>query len=374
LYAITIIDREDILLPGEGSLLQLLFLDTLYFTTIAEFFKLSQHHNIRGKKILITGGAGFIGSSLAKRLIAENEVVLFDSLARNSLKTKEFKNHKNLRLIQGDIQDAAAVKNAAVGCQIIVHAAAVAGINATIRNPVHTMRVNMVGTLNTLDAAVASGGVERFIDFSTSEVFGPYAFCVGENDSTVIGSVGEARWTYAVSKLAGEHLSHAFFKQYGLPIVLLRPFNVYGPGQVGEGAMQIFVRQALRNENIYIFGDGSQIRAWCFIDDFIDCLTACIENPKAVGEVFNVGNSRAVTTILMLARMIIRELGSSSKILFKEALSADIELRIPKVDKMQNILNLTAKVELEEGIALFANWVKQYEADLPALSPIFRAS
>ena len=102
-----------------------------------------------------------------------------------------------------------------------------------------------------------------------------------EDSDTVSGSAGEARWVYAVSKLAGEHLAHAYFKQYGFPVVTVRPFNVYGPGQTGEGALQIFIKRALKNDDIYVNGDGSQIRAWCYVDDFVDCLLMCIEDPKS---------------------------------------------------------------------------------------------
>ncbi|HOU37240.1 MAG TPA: SDR family oxidoreductase, partial [Candidatus Omnitrophota bacterium] len=120
--------------------------------------------------------------------------------------------------------------------------------------------------------------VERFIDFSTSEVFGSMAYKSSETDQTVSGSAGEARWTYAVSKLAGEHLAHAYFRQYNLPTVTLRPFNVYGPGQTGEGAIQVFIKKAIKNETIHINGDGNQIRAWCYVDDFVDGSVRCIED------------------------------------------------------------------------------------------------
>ncbi len=143
------------------------------------------------------------------------------------------------------------------------------------------------------------------------------------------GAVGEARWTYAVSKLAGEHLTHAYFKQHGLPTVTVRPFNVYGPGQTGEGALSIFVRKALKNEDILIFGDGTQIRAWCYVDDMVEGVLCALEHPNACGESFNIGNARAVTTIYGLAQAVCRVVGSSSRIVFRNQLSADIELRIP---------------------------------------------
>jgi len=244
------------------------------------------------------------------------------------------------------------------GAEVVIHTAGIAGIDTVIKKPVNTMRVNMMGTANALEAAKRNGVSDRFVDFSTSEVFGSMAFKSSEQDETVSGSAGEARWTYAVSKLAGEHLAHAYYTQHDLPVVTVRPFNVYGPGQTGEGAIQIFIKKALKNEDIFIHGDGNQIRAWCFVDDFVECIFRCLDNDKAVGESFNIGNSRAVITILGLAQTVCRVLGSSSKIIFKEALSADIALRIPSVDKSVEILGFKAKVDLEEGIARTAEWMK----------------
>ena len=125
------------------------------------------------------------------------------------------------------------------GHDIVIHAAGIAGIDTVIKSPTKTMNVNMIGTANCLKAAHENSIKDRFIDFSTSEVFGSHAFRSSENDQTVAGSSGEARWTYAVSKLAGEHLSHAYYREYNLPTVSVRPFNIYGPGQTGEGAIQI---------------------------------------------------------------------------------------------------------------------------------------
>jgi UDP-glucose 4-epimerase len=244
------------------------------------------------------------------------------------------------------------------GADVVVHAAGIAGIDTVILDPVRTMRVNMIGTANALEAAKVNGVKDRFIDFSTSEVFGSMAFRSSEDDQTVSGSAGEARWTYAVSKLAGEHLALAYFRQYKLPVVTVRPFNVYGPGQTGEGAMQIFIKRALKDEVIKIDGDGNQIRAWCYVDDFVDCLIRCIEDPKAIGESFNIGNARAVITILGLAESVLRVLKSDSSIVFEPPLSADIAIRIPSVEKASKTLGFKAKIDLEEGIKRTAEWIK----------------
>ena len=223
------------------------------------------------------------------------------------------------------------------------------------------MQVNIIGTANALEAAKVNGIKERFIDFSTSEIFGSYAYKSTEQDTAVAGSVGEARWVYAVSKLAGEHLAHAYYKEFNLPVVTVRPFNVYGPGQTGEGALQIFIKRALKNEDIYIYGDGTAIRAWCYVDDFVDCLIRCIEDPKAIGESFNLGNARTVITTLGLAQSVCRVLKSDSKIIFKDALSADIEMRIPSVVKTKKVLGFEAKVDLDEGIIKTAEYLKNID-------------
>ena len=285
--------------------------------------------------------------------------MLFDNLARNTLQHIMLLDEPNIRLIKGNVLDYATVRDAMRGADIVVHAAAIAGIDTVIKEPVKTMEVNMIGTANVLRAAYEHRIRDRVLDFSTSEVFGSMAYRVSEGMNTVLGSAGEARWVYAVSKLAGEHLAHAYYKQYALPCVTIRPFNIYGPGQTGEGAIQIFIRQALRNEPISIYGDGTQIRAWCYIDDMVEGMLRALESPRAIGESFNIGNSRAITTIFGLAETICRVLKSKSVIVFKEALSADIELRIPETKKADELLGFKAKVDLEEGIRRTAQWYRE---------------
>lgn len=314
---------------------------------------------IKNKKIFISGGAGFIGSTLADRLSVNNEVILYDNLYRNTLKYTELELSKNIHFIQGNILDFDKVKEAMKGSDYVIHAAAIAGIDTVIKKPIQTMEVNMIGTANVLRAAKQNKVEGRFIDFSTSEVFGSNAFRVSEKSNAVTYSAGEARWVYAVSKLASEHLSISYFRQHKLPVTIVRPFNVYGPGQTGEGAIQIFIRKALNNEDIFIYGDGTQIRAWCYIDDFVRGILLAFENDQAVGKSFNIGNSRAITTIYGLAQTICRVLNSNSKILFKEALSADIALRVPDVNRASDVLGFIAEFDLEEGIKRTAEWYRK---------------
>ena len=315
---------------------------------------------IKNKKVFITGGAGFIANTIIKRLVDNNTITVYDNYHRDTLSGSGYSEHKNMNIIKGDVLDKEKLTNAMKGADIVVHAAGIAGIDTVIKDPVRTMNVNMIGTANALDAARINGVKDRFIDFSTSEIFGSMAYKSSEESNTVAGSAGEARWVYAVSKLAGEHLAHAYFKQYQLPTVTVRPFNVYGPGQTGEGAMQIFIKKALKNEDISINGDGSQIRAWCYVDDFVDCLMRCMEDKNAIGESFNIGNARAVITILGLAQTVCRVLDSKSKIIFRDQLSADIELRIPSVEKASQLLGFKAKIDLDEGIVNTAEYFRNF--------------
>jgi UDP-glucose 4-epimerase len=305
---------------------------------------------IHNKKIFITGGTGFIGSTLIGKLVENNQVVAFDNLTRNALQTKPWKDHKNLKMVVGDVLDYDGLVACMDGADIVVHCAAIVGIDTVVKNPVATMRVNMVGSANVLEAASKLDHCERVVCFSTSEVFGTTAFRSSELDKTSIGQVGEARWTYAVSKLAEEHLAIAYYQHQWLPVSVVRPFNVYGPGQVGEGALRTFIQRALKNETIQINGDGTQIRAWCYVDDMVRGTLLCMEHPKAVGESFNIGNQRAITTIYGLANTVIRVLNSNSKIEFVYKEYADVELRIPNVRKAKDLLSFEAEVDLDEGI------------------------
>lgn len=311
------------------------------------------------KTVFITGGAGFIGATIAGRLVKKNKVILYDNLSRNSLSDRPFRNHRNLTLINGDVLDYESLSEAMKGANIVVHCAAIAGIDTVIQKPVHTMRVNMIGSANVLEAASNLPRCERVTCFSTSEVFGQYAFRSSETDNTVMGKVGEARWTYAVSKLAEEHLAISYFKEKGLPVAVVRPFNIYGPGQVGEGAMSIFIQRALKNQPIEVHGDGTQIRAWCYVDDMVDATLLAMEHPRAVGESFNIGNQEAVITIYALAKLIVKTLRSKSEIRFSGRSTVDVELRVPAVKKARELLGFESAVGLEEGIRRTAKYYRK---------------
>jgi UDP-glucose 4-epimerase len=315
---------------------------------------------LSGKRVVITGGAGFIGTTLARRLVEDNEIVAIDNLHRDTLGGTALADHTNFTFVQGDVLDAPFLTEVLKGATHVVHAAAIAGVDSVIESPVRTMRVNLIGTYNALEAALATKDtVERFIEFSTSEVFGTYAFKVDEQHVTTQGSVGEARWTYAVSKLAGEHMAHAYHDELGIPTVSVRPFNVYGPGQVGGGAIRAFIETALAGKNLVIHGDGSQIRAWCYVDDMVEALMLALEHPKAVGESFNVGNARSAVTIYDLALRIKRLTGLEPELVFQPLHYMDVELRIPNVDKARELLGFEASVELDEGLERTIAWYRE---------------
>jgi UDP-glucose 4-epimerase len=311
---------------------------------------------LAGETILITGGAGFIGSTLAGYLLARSNVVVFDNFARDALSGTNYADSPNLRVLRGNVLDPQSVRDAMRGATRVVHCAGITGIDTVVKRPVDTIRVNAIGSANVLQAAAELGTIRRVTCFSTSEVFGQLAFRSEETSPAVLGAAGEARWTYAVSKLTEEHLAYAYFRQYQLPTVSVRPFNVYGPGQVGEGAMRTFIMRALEGEDLTIHGEGTQIRAWCYIDDMVDGILRTLVLDAAVGESFNIGNQRAVVSVYGLASTIVRVLESSSKIRFVPRPSADIDLRIPSIDKARDVLGFEARVDLEDGIQRTAKY------------------
>jgi nucleoside-diphosphate-sugar epimerase len=298
---------------------------------------------LEGSTILITGGAGFIGTALTRRLVDKNRIRVFDNLRRNALKPAGLDTHPNVELVVGDVRDDKQMREATKGCDYVVHMASIAGVDTVMKNPVTTMEVSL----------------KRFIDFSTSEVFGTYAFRVNEGNVTSLGAVGEARWTYAVSKLATEHLAHNYYRQFGLPTCAIRPFNIYGPGQVGEGAIHAFVTRALRGEPILIHNQGDQIRAWCYIDDIVEAVLLALVRDDAIGETFNIGNPRSTVTIYHLARMVVEAAKSKSDIRFVKWDFPDVELRVPDVRKAEQRLGFRAKIDLDVGLLRTIDWYRQ---------------
>ncbi len=315
---------------------------------------------IKGKNIFITGGTGFIGSWLADLLVKENKIWCYDNCRRVSPKIKELRSNKNLTFIKGDILDKAKLKRSIPKkVDIVFHLAAIAGVSSYYKIPFETMSVNLIGTYNMLEL-FKSKDVEAFIDFSTSEVYGKYAKNVKETDDTTQGPVSDLRWTYSTSKIAAEALSHCYYHKYNLPVISVRPFNIYGPFQIGEGAIQIFASNALKGEDIWVNGDGSQVRAWCYIDDFINCVLMSLKmRNKAIGNTYNVGNPGAAVTTLQLAKKIIAITGSNSKIRFRKNVRTDVEYRIPDISKAKRAFGYSPSVGLSEGLKRTIEWYRK---------------
>ena len=280
-------------------------------------------------KIFITGGSGFIGSHLVKALRPDNEVVVYDI--------------KN----DDDISDINSLTFAMRDSDIIIHCAAITGIYSVDKDAHHTMQTNLIGTNNALQAAKVNGA-KLFINFSTSEVYGPHIYNGSEQDMTTQGSIAESRWLYAVSKLAGEYLA----KSYDIPTVSVRPFNVFGPGQIGEGAIMGMVKKAILGEPITVYNDGTQIRSWCYIDDFVDAILLILARQTMFNgnQLFNIGNPQNTITVLNLARLIIKMTDSQSKIEFAPHPGPEVNVRVPSIDHAKSCLGFMPTVTLEGGL------------------------
>lgn len=320
---------------------------------------------ITNKKVLITGGGGFIGTALAERLAKHNEVVLLDrNFERNSFTLSDLKSNKNIRLVEADILDMPEVASVTQGAQIVVHTAAILGVQEVIHNTSYTLEVNYTGTSNLLKAVSSSSGCERVIYLSTSEIFGDTAFRATENGNAVLSSIQDARWCYCISKLAAEQLALGYFREKGLPVVVIRPFNIFGPGRIGDHVVLRFILNALRNKDLKVYGDGTQIRAWCYIDDLCNALLQCIEVEEAVGQAFNIGNARNTLTIYDLAKKVVSLCGSKSQIVFKALDFMDIDIRVPNTSKARDVLGFTPEIELEEGLSRTIEWLKRHADEI----------
>lgn len=316
-------------------------------------------YGIKNSKIFITGGAGFIGTTLAKMLAKHNEVVLFDNLHNNAYQLSGLDAIPGVVLVQGDVRDLDAVKSAMTDdIEYVVHAAAIAGVDTVRADPMRVLEVNVKGTFNVSEAALRLPKLRKFLDFSTSEVFGQHAYNVSEFEINPTVTIGEARWTYAISKLVGEFVVHAHHIKSNMPTVTVRPFNIYGPNQVGVGAIHNFVRRAITGEEITIHDDGSQIRSWCYVDDFVHGILLALGTDKSTGRSYNIGNPRSTVTVYNLARQVIQLAGSSSPIQFKTMNYSDVALRIPNIQAARDDLGFEPQVELEEGLQRTIDWYR----------------
>ena len=317
--------------------------------------------NQRSKEtILITGGAGFIGTHLAERLCDRANVVLFDNFRRDSLSAVPFlRSHPGVRVVNGDVLDEASIAGAMDGASTVLHLAAIAGVSSYYTDPVKTLRVNVLGTVNVLEQCVRQG-VRVFVDFSTSEIFGSMALFVDETSPSGIGPSSDRRWSYATSKLASEQFALRYGEQHGFAAAVVRPFNIYGPRQTGEGAISNFCGAAARGEPLRVIGEGTSLRAWCYVSDLVDAVVAMLDMDDLGGQSFNLGNPAEVDTTIGLARRVAR-LAPGTEIEFKEESGTDVRARVPNITRAQQLLGFEPRVGLDEGIERTLAWFREQE-------------
>lgn len=321
---------------------------------------------ISSKSILVTGGAGYIGSHLVDALVGENSVTVLDNLSTG--KIENIKHHigkKDFNFIKGDVADMETVNKAAGKCDVIIHEAAVVGVKHYVENPLKVLLVNSKGMENVLE--VARKNDAKVVFASTSEVYGKSEkLPLSENGDRLLGPTAIDRWCYSTSKAFDEHLCFGYHKNYSLPVVILRYFNSYGPRADGSDystVIPIFINRVLRDKPPQVHGDGKQTRCFTYISDTIQGTLMGMEEKRAVGEVVNIGTD-VETSIVELAEMVIRACGKSMKPQFISYESfygksyEDIKRRVPAVDKAKRLLGWKPKVKLEEGLKQTVAWYK----------------
>ncbi len=302
--------------------------------------------------ILITGGAGFIGSHLCDRLIAEgHRVTALDDLSTGSTENiAHLQNNQLFSFVHGSIFDYKLMEKIISSSDAVIHLAAAVGVKLIVKKPIHTILTNIRGTEIVLD--LCGKYKKRLLMASTSEVYGKSTkFPFKENDDMVLGPTTKSRWSYACSKAIDEFLALAYFKEKNLSVTILRFFNTVGPRQTGKWGMVIptFVGQALTNNPITVYGDGSQKRCFCSVKDCVEYIVRILPLNQSYGEVYNIGNPSEIS-ILELAKLIKDRCNSSSPIVhipYDEAYETgfeDMERRLPDISK---VVELTGYKPLE---------------------------
>jgi nucleoside-diphosphate-sugar epimerase len=309
------------------------------------------------KRVLVTGGAGFIGFSLVKAL-SDTEIVVFDNFARSHPKVRIALSAMGpVSVVSGDILDEKAVHAAALGCNTVIHCAAVAGVQTVSLNAFDTLAINGVGSLNVLRAA-RRNSVAQVVMLSTSEVYGPFALAARESNPTVVLPAGEPRWTYAASKLFEEHAALALHRADGMKCMVVRPFNIYGPGQVGDGAILNFVMAALQDHDLIVRSSPDAIRSWCYIDDFVQAFISLLDGGLGWGRIINIGDPNTAISVLELAQLVLRNVPNSrSRIVINESPEIDIVARTPDVTLLNSIVPYSKTMSLEDGIRRTRDWL-----------------
>lgn len=307
----------------------------------------------RGRPVLVTGGRGFLGSHIALRLCALApegcEVIAVDNHHRDCFSALGVPAPQNLRFVTGDIRRPHEWMSGLPAPSVVVHCAALAGVSTYYKAPAAVLEVNGLGTARLLDQLLPDPPA-LFINLSTSEVYGRDAEGADEAKATPVGPVSDPRWTYAASKVFAEHFVLSLSKMGQLNAVSLRPFNVYGPGQMGEGAIRNFSERAVRGLPLEITGDGSPTRAWLFVEDFVDAVLAVARDPSAWGRTFNVGNADTLVSTLELAEAIIAAAGTGSELQFVPHPGVDVRARWPRTEALRDATGWQAQVGLEEGL------------------------
>lgn len=307
---------------------------------------------------LITGGAGFIGSHLCEALLEQDHrVVAIDDLSTGSLQNiQHLLPSPNFQFVRETILNSQVLDRLASESQVIIHLAAAVGVQLIIENPVRTITTNIMGCEAVLTAANRYGC--DVLIASTSEVYGKgvkVPFC--EDDDRLMGSTTHSRWAYAASKAVDEFLGLAYHHQYSMPVLIVRLFNTIGPRQTGRYGMVVprFVRQALINEPLTVYGDGSQSRCFADVLDVVPAITDLVAYRPAYGQVFNIGATQEIT-ILQLARKIIELTSSRSEIClvpYDQAYAPgfeDMQRRVPSIDKIRNMIGYEPRISLEQSL------------------------
>lgn len=309
-------------------------------------------------KCLVTGGAGFIGSYLVEQLLADgHSVEVIDDLSTGSIENiAPFKEHENFRYLIDSVMNQDLMSQLVRRNDMIFHLAAAVGVRLIVDQPVRTLETNINATELVLQ--LASVNEKRVLITSTSEVYGknekiPFK----ETDDSVYGPTIKSRWSYACSKAVDEFLSLAYYHEKKLQVVIVRLFNTIGPKQTGQYGMVVptFVKQALLNHDITVFGDGKQTRSFTDVRDVTGALIELVNNPKAYGQVFNIGNNNEIS-ITRLAEMVKKMTGSSSKISYLAYDKAfekgfeDMRKRVPDITKAKTLIGFNPRIKLEDTL------------------------
>ena len=307
-------------------------------------------------KYLLTGGAGFIGSHLAEKLIAKgNQVVILDNLSTGSIRNLSGINEKII-LKQGNILEKSLVDQLVSESDYVIHLAAALGVFNIVNKPLESLKTNLQGSEVVLEAC------DKFrkpvLIASTSEVYGKNdKVPLNEEDDRIIGHPLKSRWSYSEAKAVDESLAYFYYLEHKLPVRIVRFFNTVGPRQVGHYGMVLprFVSAALRNEPLSVYGTGDQIRCFCHVDDAVKALLLVMDSEAAVGEVFNVGNNQQIS-ILELAKKVIEITESNSSIekiayekVYPEGFE-DVQRRVPDISKIKRVLGWAPEINLDQII------------------------